>query len=285
MPTRYVEEVVYKWLCDRCSQTFATEVQCVLHERHEHASERVGIAQSAFAIQEVSEDSADDADEGTLDESDTPQAQLVDEKITHRPLVVGRPRRFIIPPKRYQLSRAKSAVQSKIAVDATTSPATDSDLRSSRENRHTTTTGVCKITKPKVELLDDESKSIAPSPRPFECKLCKKAFKQYAHLWQHNKIVHENSRRFQCDMCDKCFHLNEGLTRHRRLHTNEKPFECPDCGERFSQMGHARRHAATHTGVRPHTCPVCSKKFTRLSDVRRHMLCVHKYADDYVLHE
>jgi len=299
MPTRYVEEVVYKWLCDQCSLTFESEVQCVLHERNVHNKDRQCVASSAqlaITIDETSEASDGDA-QSTLDEIDdtmhAPEQQSADStlsSIVHRAAdttsSVSRPGRFIVPPKRYQL-RLSGRVESKPKVNTKTRISAAADVCSSS---NVTTTATCK-TEPHIlgamcAVTGDDKKSLAAqSPRPFECKLCRKAFKQYAHLWQHNKIVHENSRRFVCDICEKSFHLNEGLTRHRRLHTNEKPFECAECGERFSQMGHARRHAQTHTGERPHPCPVCAKPFTRATDVRRHLLCVHKHAVDYVLPE
>ena len=108
--------------------------------------------------------------------------------------------------------------------------------------------------------------------RPYQCKLCGKAYKQKTTLHDHMISVHEKTKNFKCtvDGCDKSFHFKYDLLAHVRRHTGEKPYQCEQCGFRTSTAGGLRTHKISHSDARPYACEHCGATYKQTKHLNRH---------------
>ena len=135
--------------------------------------------------------------------------------------------------------------------------------------------------------------------RPYQCKLCGKAYKQKTTLHDHMISVHEKTKNFRCtiDGCDKSFHFKYDLLAHVRpgiygpgrwlsvsgphvvrsgpsipdvrRHTGEKPYQCEQCGFRTSTAGGLRTHKISHSDARPYACEHCGATYKQTKHLNR----------------
>uniref|UniRef100_A0A915KFI8 C2H2-type domain-containing protein n=1 Tax=Romanomermis culicivorax TaxID=13658 RepID=A0A915KFI8_ROMCU len=62
--------------------------------------------------------------------------------------------------------------------------------------------------------------------------------------------VSSGQKPFQCRICLRAFSRSDHLTTHVRTHTGEKPFSCESCGRRFARSDEKKRHAKVHARLR-----------------------------------
>ena len=108
-----------------------------------------------------------------------------------------------------------------------------------------------------------EHQGIHSKEKLCECKVCAKAFTEYAGLNQLRRIhageelfewwpvcgwtfsqssepvinhrIHSGEKLYECGEYGKTFRLNSTLIIPQRSHTGEKPYKCDECGEALSQ--------------------------------------------------
>lgn len=84
------------------------------------------------------------------------------------------------------------------------------------------------------------------SAKPFQCKECRRAFKEKGNLNKHVASVHEKRKTQACPHCSKLFAFKDGLVRHiSQVHLNERPFHCAPCRQWFKQLSHLAKHNKT----------------------------------------
>nr|XP_023664432.1 hypermethylated in cancer 2 protein-like [Paramormyrops kingsleyae] len=124
------------------------------------------------------------------------------------------------------------------------------------------------------EEAEDLSARVAPppgtEPRPFECSVCSKSYKDPASLRQHEK-GHWLPRPFPCHICGKMFTQRGTMTRHMRSHLGLKPFACEECGMRFTRQYRLTEHMRVHSGEKPYECQLCGGKFTQQRNLISHL--------------
>ncbi|XP_063066676.1 zinc finger protein 37-like [Engraulis encrasicolus] len=102
--------------------------------------------------------------------------------------------------------------------------------------------------------------------KPYACKHCDKAFRDYGSLRKHQRAnpneTHGLPKRkgppWECDLCGKILCHKQSLIDHKRVHADEKPFVCEDCGKTFSNYSNFRQHQNTHSD-KTWECDVCGK--------------------------
>ena len=67
----------------------------------------------------------------------------------------------------------------------------------------------------------------------FECKTCKRSFRQFQNLKRHEKQVHTSDRPYRCDKCGFGAVGMSKLKRHMLIHNKIKQFQCTNCGTTF----------------------------------------------------
>ncbi|CAG9328280.1 unnamed protein product [Blepharisma stoltei] len=97
------------------------------------------------------------------------------------------------------------------------------------------------------------SDSYDMSIRNYQCKICKRAFKDNSKLRRH-QLVHTGERPFHCPYCEKSFSVDFNLKTHIRVHTGEKPYKCPypGCTKSFTQAGNLNSHKAIKHRMKRH---------------------------------
>ncbi|XP_052862830.1 zinc finger protein 431-like [Anopheles cruzii] len=114
--------------------------------------------------------------------------------------------------------------------------------------------------------------------KPFQCKVCSKAFHAASILRVHKKIhnndqhkrPHTGEKPFMCKDCSKTFHAARNLRKHMQIH-NKHQHQCPHCSAKFAQQYQLKIHIRLHTGETPFPCKVCGKKFHAKSNLKKHM--------------
>ena len=119
-----------------------------------------------------------------------------------------------------------------------------------------------------IEVFEVVKESIIKE-MPYECKMCKKRFRQSSHLKRHvkeqhalptcntniktskptpepNENIYTSERKFQCLSCNKRFHSNSSLLKHELIHTCEKPFQCNTYDEEFRFENALKKHERIH---------------------------------------
>ncbi|XP_064461968.1 zinc finger and SCAN domain-containing protein 22-like [Ornithodoros turicata] len=88
--------------------------------------------------------------------------------------------------------------------------------------------------------------------KPFECRVCSRAFTRKTGLEKHVSAVHEGKRAHRCATCGDTFQQKHHLRDHERVHSDDRPYGCDGCGTRFKLrrclLKHARLHAASSCG-------------------------------------
>ena len=110
------------------------------------------------------------------------------------------------------------------------------------------------------------------------CDKCGKDFRR-SYISEHIKWVHEGVKPFNCKLCDKAFIKESMLIRHVQLfHKKQKNFVCHLCGKAFSTNQHLQRHRESiHEGIiNKVTCELCNKSFTRMGYLRKHKKIIHE---------
>ncbi|OAF71280.1 SWI/SNF-related matrix-associated actin-dependent regulator of chromatin subfamily B member 1, partial [Intoshia linei] len=80
----------------------------------------------------------------------------------------------------------------------------------------------------------------------FYCKLCNKFFPKQSSLTRH-MYEHTGVRPFDCKICLKAFKHKHHLVEHTsRLHSGERPYRCAFCGKRFTHSGSYSQHIANN---------------------------------------
>jgi len=96
--------------------------------------------------------------------------------------------------------------------------------------------------------------------RPFQCKICGKAYMKKGHLMTH-RFVH-NAERHVCKICNRSFNFRFNLIRHLKMHSGLRPYVCTVCNHAFNLKGNLQIHFRVHTKMKPYTCSQCNRAFT-----------------------
>ena len=64
--------------------------------------------------------------------------------------------------------------------------------------------------------------------KPYECKVCEKAFRAKTHLDDHIR-THTGDYRHKCSICGKGYNRKLFLRRHLRIHTDDEPYKGTGC--------------------------------------------------------
>ena len=113
----------------------------------------------------------------------------------------------------------------------------------------------------------------------FKCEACAEAFSSLHDLKLHDK-VHIDEDTLYCELCKKYYSSKAAIKRHSEfIHVVEKvrPFKCDICDFAFQCQWHLREHEKIHTGQRDHVCPVCNRAFHHLGSMNRHAKDVHGF--------
>ncbi|KAL4235060.1 hypothetical protein ACF0H5_006698 [Mactra antiquata] len=118
-------------------------------------------------------------------------------------------------------------------------------------------------------------KEIDRSGFSHKCKHCMKTFQKPSQLLRHER-VHTGDRPFECKLCTKAFNQKGALQMHiLGRHTGDKPHKCQFCKAGFSQKGNLRAHvqrvhtitneSIDQTLYKCHECPCIFKKLGSLN--------------------
>ena len=106
--------------------------------------------------------------------------------------------------------------------------------------------------------------------RPYQCKVCEKAFPMKHILLMHMKGHGEKS--FKCETCGKGFATKVLLVEHVRTHDPHSTYPCTYCDKAFAHGTNLKRHIQYwHTNDRPYKCNLCSKAYVQKRELTRHL--------------
>ena len=112
---------------------------------------------------------------------------------------------------------------------------------------------------------DDDDSDSAPY---FPCHVCGKTFTTSESLEDHQRC-HLGEKPHECAECGKCFFQLSNLQQHERSHKSE--FQCQTCGRGFVSLFALRKHKHSHGKNRPHRCSKCQLSFTGPTQLAEHM--------------
>lgn len=96
---------------------------------------------------------------------------------------------------------------------------------------------------------------------PYECKVCKKFFKNGTNIKKHIRGVHLDIRAFKCSHCPAKFKNKSNLNVHTKRHLNTRNHLCSFCGQRFVASEELRGHVLrVHTKVKRFECDICGSR-------------------------
>jgi uncharacterized Zn-finger protein len=95
-------------------------------------------------------------------------------------------------------------------------------------------------------------------------------------IFRHIRI-HTGDKPFQCKICARAFSRSDHLTTHIRTHTGEKPFSCDTCGRRFARSDERKRHGKVHqksrnTNLIQHSSTKSSQQLNSLSILSNNLI-------------
>jgi len=112
---------------------------------------------------------------------------------------------------------------------------------------------------------------------PFECPVCKKAFKSKIYMGVHQE-THKKNRTgdFHCKECGKSFLYKKTLKTHQLTHSeNADQFKCKVCDKEFRLKDYLKKHELIHDIERMFSCHLTRKKYSTSNDLSTH-LHLHK---------
>ncbi|XP_065215785.1 PR domain zinc finger protein 10-like [Planococcus citri] len=80
---------------------------------------------------------------------------------------------------------------------------------------------------------------------------------------------------FECRPCKKKFKNPAALNVHKRFHSDDSVLECPICEKTFLKLTAMREHVHSHAVNGIYTCPHCPKKYDRYKYIRKHIRACH----------
>ena len=110
------------------------------------------------------------------------------------------------------------------------------------------------------------------------CEICGKNVRR-GSIKKHVEWVHEGVKPYNCKICNKAFNRERMVQRHVQLfHEKQKNFVCDLCGKSFGTNDSFKRHKENiHEGIiNKVTCELCNKSFTRAGYLRKHIKIMHE---------
>ncbi len=78
--------------------------------------------------------------------------------------------------------------------------------------------------KPDKQDISSHQVALHPQPRPYQCELCHRAFKEKSNYLQHRQ-THTGEKPYKCEVCLMCFTRRTSLRRHlNRAHHQTTEF-------------------------------------------------------------
>lgn len=119
-----------------------------------------------------------------------------------------------------------------------------------------------------------------PSNFRYECKDCKRKYKNPNIYRKHMKSIHEviieNLPDFMCSVCNKDCLTESRLKLHMRHHLPDEEklsVPCPYCDRKFSQVGAMRQHVnGIHHQMKPFICDQCGRACKTMAALTEHKL-------------